>query len=215
MILHILWLPSRRSLAEATEASLGLTLRHASGCCCADSSSRGPPRLTGRSGDRESCEREIGASRCRHQDVGTSSSRELLLAPEEEIFSDSVLRIRKCVLAPRRAPDLPISLLILGRDEAAARVGRRAAQRGGRTGWPGSAPAASAIRAAAWQHQLAISDRRAGFGGAVCGAKPSTPRASPGRRRRRTAEAPRSRSGARFWRGQARCARARRVRWRR
>jgi hypothetical protein len=30
MILHVLWLPSRSSVAEATVASFGLTARHAS-----------------------------------------------------------------------------------------------------------------------------------------------------------------------------------------
>jgi hypothetical protein len=36
MILHILWLPSRRSLAETAVAAQGHTARHASGCCRAD-----------------------------------------------------------------------------------------------------------------------------------------------------------------------------------
>ena len=58
-------------------------------------------------------------------------TKEALARSQGGIFSDSVLRIRKCVLAPRTTPALPISLLILGRDEAATRVGRVAVARGG------------------------------------------------------------------------------------
>jgi hypothetical protein len=42
------WLPRCRSLAEASIASLGLTVRHASGCCRTDRSSQEPPNPTGR-----------------------------------------------------------------------------------------------------------------------------------------------------------------------
>src|SRR4051812_9686807 len=42
MTLHIWWLPSRRSLAETTVASLGLTVRHASGCLPLDRGWRDP-----------------------------------------------------------------------------------------------------------------------------------------------------------------------------
>ena len=52
-----LWLPHRRSLAETTVPSQGLTARHAPGCCRADSSWRDPSRFTGRRGDGEMRER--------------------------------------------------------------------------------------------------------------------------------------------------------------
>jgi hypothetical protein len=61
-------------------------------------SCRAPPRLTGRSGDRESCEPRFWVSRCRLR-------LECSCSPEE-IFLALVLQRQKCVLA---LAELPIS----------------------------------------------------------------------------------------------------------
>jgi hypothetical protein len=120
-------------LQKATVASLGLTERHASGCCRADELVSRPSEI-----HREAAKRgdprgqnlgfALPPATCRPQPALALSwrycaqpQRPALFSPSREIFFDSVLRIEKCVLASRTSPSprLPVNLDRTSRRKAA------------------------------------------------------------------------------------------------
>jgi hypothetical protein len=75
---HIWWLPNRRSLAEATVASFGLTERHALGCLRLGCAWRGPARFTGRSEEQKVlCARRAVRLATPHQTAGGSANPQI------------------------------------------------------------------------------------------------------------------------------------------
>jgi hypothetical protein len=107
-------------------------------------------RFTGRSGDRESCERELGFAlpppRCQRRFFERSLARS-----RGGNISDSVLRIRNAFSPLARLPISRSPCQFSGETRPQPAYAGRRHIGGVRTDWPGTDTEASAIRAADWQ----------------------------------------------------------------